>query len=209
MLHALIIAAATPTANLKPVRSMVYAFSYSTPREQHQGTIHADVLGITQDGGLVIRFSQTVDGQPAQTFAAAECNVYGDTRVQCQKAGALGSYENELAHLLGRNFVDANAMDEKNHWRVAGTLDGANVTDDYTVTSNDSGVLNIKEVRDVTASGSTTHHTATITYDLNKTVPTKVQYTDANAAQPSMAVTAQFTLQSDWMVPKPTATPKK
>ena len=208
MIHALIVAAANSSANLKPVRSMVYSFNYSTQNEQRQGTIHADVLGVTQDGGLVIRFSQTVVGQPSQTFAPAECGVYGDTRVQCDKANAIGTYENELAHLLGRNFVDANAMDEKNHWRVAGTLNGANVTDDFTVTSNNSGILNIKEARDVTVSGSTTHHTATITYDLNKTIPTKFQYTDANAAQPALAVTAEYTLQSDWIVPKPTASPK-
>jgi hypothetical protein len=208
MLHAAaLIAATTATGAIaKPVRSMVYSFTYSTPREQHQGTILADVLGVTQDGGLVIRFSQNVAGQPAQTFAPAECSVYGDTRVQCQKPGALGTFENEIAHLLGRNFVDANSMDEKNHWRVAGTLDGANVTDDFTVTSNDAGILNINEVRDVTVQGSTTHHTAKITYDLNKTVPTKVQYTDANSAQPALAVTVDYALKSDWMVPK--ATPK-
>jgi hypothetical protein len=207
MVHALLVAAATSTADLKPVRSMVYAFNYSTPREQHQGTIHADVLGITHDGGLVIRFSQTVDGQPSQTFAPAQCSVYGDTRVQCEKAGALGTFENEIAHLLGRDFVDANAMDEKNHWRVAGTLSDQKVTDDFTVTSNNAGILNINEVRDITVSGSTTRHTATITYDLNKTVPTKVQYTDANAAQPALAVTAEYRLQSDWIVPKPTPKP--
>jgi hypothetical protein len=205
MIHALI--AATSPADLKPVRTMVYAFTYSTGSGQHQGTIHADVLGITQDGGLVIRFSQSVADQPSQTFAAAQCAVYGDTRVQCQKAGALGTYETELAHLLGRNFVDANAMDEKNHWRVAGTLGGGNVTDDFTVTSNNAGILNIKETRDVTVSGSTTHHTATITYDLNKTVPTKVQYTEANASQPAASTTAEYTLQSDWIVPKPTPKP--
>lgn len=186
---------------------MVYSFTYSTPGEQHQGTIRADVLGITQDGGLVIRFSQIVAGQPAQTFAAADCGVYGDTRVQCQKAGALGTFENELAHLLGRNFVDGNAMDEKNHWRVAGTLGAASVTDDFTVTSNNAGILNINEVRELTASGKTMHHTATITYDLNKTIPTKLQYTDANNAQPGGAMTVEYTLQSDWIVPKPTPKP--
>jgi hypothetical protein len=205
VIHA-IVAAAT-AADLKPVRSMVYSFTYSAAGEQHQGTILADVLGITQDGGLVIRFSQTVAGQPSQTFSAAECSVYGDTRVQCPKPGALSTFENELAHLLGRNFVDGNAMDEKNHWRVAGTLDGANVTDDFTVTSNEAGILNINEVRDLTAPGKMTHHAATITYDLNKTIPTKLRYTDASAAQPGRATTVEYTLQSDWIVPKPTPKP--
>lgn len=201
MIHALILGAVTSTAGLKPVRTMVYSFTYSTPSEQHKGTIHADVLGVTQDGGLVVRLSQQVDGQPNQTFAPADCAVYGDTRVQCQSANALGTYENELGHLLGRNFVDGNAMDEKNHWRVAGAVGTGNMTDDFTVLSNTSGILTINEVRDLTVSGKTTHHTADITYDLNKTVPTKVKYTEAG-------VTVEYALQSDWIVPKPSPTPK-
>lgn len=207
MIHALVLGAATSTAALKPVRTMVYSFTYSTPSERHQGTIQADVLGITQDGGLAVRFSQQVDGQPAQTFAPADCTVYGDTRVQCLKPNALGSYENELAHLLGRGFVDGNSMDEKNHWRIAGKLDGNDLTDDFTVTSNNAGILNINEVRDVTASGNTTHHTAQITYDLNKTIPTKIVSTDSNAATPKATVTVEYALQSDWIVPKPTHKP--
>jgi hypothetical protein len=201
MIHALILGAVTSTAGLKPVRTMVYSFTYSTPSEQHKGTIHADVLGVTQDGGLVVRFSQQVDGQPNQTFAPTDCAVYGDTRVQCQGASALGPYESELGHLLGRNFVDGNSMDEKNHWRVAGTMGNNKVTDDFTVLSNNAGILTIDEVRDVTGSGNTTHHTAQITYDLNKTVPTKVKYTEA-------AVTVEYALQSDWIVPKPSPSPK-
>ena len=208
MIHPLVLAAATAAAALKPVRTMVYSFTYSTPNEKHQGTIHADVLGVTSDGGLAVRFSQDVPGVASQTFAPADCSVYGDTRVQCQKTGALSTFENELGHLLGRDFVDANAMDEKNHWRVAGTVQDAKVTDDFTVTSNDSGILNINEVRDLTLSSGTTHHTAQITYDLNKTLPTKVHMVDSSLAQTPSGVTVDYTLQSDWIVPKPTPKPK-
>lgn len=216
MLHALILAAAGATAPaatsaLKPVRTMVYDFNYTTGTDkvQHSGTIHADVLGITTDGGLAIRFSEEVPGDASMTFAPAECSVYGDTRVQCAKPAALSSFENELGHLLGRNFVDPNAMDEKNHWRVAGTIGASQLTDDFTVHSNDSGILNITETRDVTEKGgSTTHHTATITYDLNKTLPTKVVLTNSAASNPQMNFTATYTLRSDWIVPAPSPKPK-
>lgn len=214
MLFALLLAAAgagapAASAALKPVRSMVYDFTYTTSpnNAQHSGTIHADVLGVTADGGLAIRFSEETPGDPAQTFAPAQCAVYGDTRVQCEKAGALGSFENELAHLLGRNFVDGNAMDEKNHWRVAGTIDGSQVTDDFTVHSNTNGVLNITEDRSVTVQGETTRHTATITYNLNKTIPTKVVFTDSAPSNPLANLTATYTLRSDWIVPAPTPKP--
>lgn len=206
MIHALILVAATSPADLKPVRTMVYTFTSTTQAEQRRGTIHADVLGITADGGLVVRFSQMSE-RSADTFAPANCTVYGDTRIQCQKPNALSTFENELAHLLGRNFVDGNAMDEKNHWRVAGNLEGSNVTDDFTVTSNNAGILNINEVRDITSSGETTHHTAQITYDLNKTVPTKIVSTDYNSGNPLVHITVEYALQSDWIVPKPTPKP--
>ena len=59
ILAAMILAAATaapPSVSaLKPVRTTVYSFTYSSPAAAaHTGTIHADVLGITQDGGLVV-----------------------------------------------------------------------------------------------------------------------------------------------------------
>lgn len=212
MIHALILGAATAAASpatIKPVRTTVYSFSYSTPDGKHTGTIHADVLGMTQDGGLAVRFSQDVPGVTAETFAPAVCAVYGDTRVQCQKPGSLSAYETELGHLLGRGFVDGNSMDEKNHWRVAGDLAGGKLTDDFTVTSNTSGILNIQETRDYVLGGSDTHHLATITYDLNKTIPTKVHYAETGASKNDASVTADYALQSDWIVPAPSPSPKQ
>ena len=178
---------------------MTYAFTFTTPAQKYAGTIHTDVLGVTQDGGLVVRFTQDVPGQPSQTFAPADCAVYADTRVQCQKANALGAAENELGHLLGRKFVNGDNLDDKNHWQIAGDLGGGKLADDFTVTSNTNGILNINESRDFTVQGSTTHHTAQITYDLNKSVPTKLNFTDANQAKPDLTVTGEYTLQSDTM----------
>ncbi|HET7812783.1 MAG TPA: hypothetical protein VFL13_00260 [Candidatus Baltobacteraceae bacterium] len=197
MMHALLLAAATSTANLKSVRAMVYSLTYSTPTEQYKGTIHADVLGVTQDGGLVVRMSQTVDGDANGTFAQADCAVYPDTRVQCQKANALSAYENELAHLMGRKFINGDQLDDKNHWRIAGGAAGGTVTDDFTINSNTNGILDITESRDLVINKETTHHAASITYDLNHTLPTKLHFTDSSAANPKAALTADIALTSD------------
>ena len=204
MIQALIVVAAAsaatpPPAVGKPIRSMTYTFVYSTQLAQDQGTIYADVMSVTKDGGLIIRFSQPATGPGTQAFGPADCTVYGDVRVLCQKQGALSMFENELAHLLGRNFVNGNAMDEKNHWHLANSDASAALVDDFTVTSNDHGILNISEIRDFTSDGVITHHVATITYDMNKTVPTHVHFINSAKDQPTVSMSVDLTLQSDSM----------
>jgi hypothetical protein len=123
--------------------------------------------------------------------------VYGDTRVDCGKDQKnLSSVENEVARLLGRNFVDGNNLDANNHWRIAGQIGADSETDDFTVTANDNGVVSITEAREITGANAA-HHTATISYDMNRTVPLSVKYTDGPAGATPASV--QITLSSDSM----------
>ncbi len=191
MISALVLAAASAGAP-KPVRSLSYTFTDATASAHYTGTVTADVLGAAKDGALVVRFSQSADGAPDQNFAPAVCWVYGDTRVSCNDPKALSSLETELAHLLGRDFVDGNNLDEKNHWRIAGSFGTSSVTDDFTVTANNSGILAITESREVTGTGAAKHD-AQISYDMNRTVPLSVHYTQTGAA----ASTADLKLASD------------
>lgn len=194
MIAALVLAAAT-NGPVKPVRSLVYAFTVSSPASSYSGTVNADVLGVTKDGTLVIRFSQTVANQPSLSYPEATCNVYGDTRVDCAKDQKnLSAVETELARLMGRNFVDGNNLDANNHWRLAGALGADSETDDFTVTANNNGVVSITEAREMTGA-NVSHHAGTISYDMNRTVPLSVKYTDGPpGATPS---SVQITLTSD------------
>lgn len=193
MISALILAAATSGPE-KPVRSLAYAFTVSSPASNYSGTISADVLGFTKDSGLVVRFVQTATGQPGQSFPATGCTIYGDTRVECVNPKDMSSVEMELARFLGRDFVDGNNLDAKNHWRLAGPLGTGSEVDDFTITSNSNGVLSITETRDITGPGAL-HQAATIGYDMNRTVPLSVKYTDgAPGAAPA---SADITLTSD------------
>lgn len=173
MISALILAAAG--GPVKPVRSLTYAFTQTTSAARVSGTIAADVLGITKDGGLVVRFKQA--GKTAPSFPAQICTVYADTRVACANMKHLSPVEMELGHLLGRNFVDGNNLDAQNHWRLAGPTENGTETDDFTITSNHNGILSITESRTITGPHAT-HHAASITYDMNHTVPVHVKYTD-------------------------------
>ncbi|HET6896304.1 MAG TPA: hypothetical protein VFH72_13045 [Candidatus Baltobacteraceae bacterium] len=180
MISALVLAAASASAP-KPVRSLSYTFTAASSAT-YSGTITADVMGGTQDGALIVRFAQKSDGAADKNFAPASCWVYGDTRVSCDDPKALSPVEMELAHLLGRNFIDGNNLDEKNHWRIAGPVGTAMLTDDFTVTANDNGVLAITESRKVTGSAPSAHD-AQISYDMNRTVPLSVHYTQSGQTQ--------------------------
>lgn len=192
MIAALILAAATSGPE-KPVRSLAFAFTTTSSATPSSGTIAADVLGVTKSGALVVRFTQT-SAQAGQSLPATGCDVYGDTRVECTDAKNMSAIEMELARLLGRGFVDGNNLDANNHWRLAGPIGAGTETDDFTVTANNGGILSITETRDLTGPGAA-HHAGTISYDLNRTVPLSVKYTDAPAgAAPS---TVEITLTSD------------
>jgi hypothetical protein len=193
MIAALILAAAASGPD-KPVRSLAYSFSVTSAASTYNGTIAADVMGVTKDGGLAVRFQQTVNGRANQSFPATQCVVYGDTRVECKDAKNISSVETELARLMGRGFLDGNNLDANNHWRLAGPLGTGSETDDFTVTANDNGVVSITESRDVTGPGAS-HHAGTISYDMNHTVPLSLKYTDgATGAAPA---SVQITLTSD------------
>jgi hypothetical protein len=146
-------------------------------------------MGGSNDGALIVRFTQTA---PGANFPESVCWVYGDTRVSCKDPKQLSPVETELAHLLGRNFVDGNKIDEKNHWRIAGSLGASAVTDDFTVTANNNGVLAITESREITGAGASKHD-AQISYDMNRTVPLSVHYTQTGDA----ASTVDLKLASD------------
>lgn len=181
MIAALVLAAAT-NGPVKPVRSLAYAFTVSSPASSYSGTINADVLGVTKEGVLVIRFTQNVASQPSLSYPQATCDVYADTRVDCAKDQKnLSTVETELARLMGRNFVDGNNLDANNHWRIAGTLGADSLTDDFTVTANNNGIVSITEARETTGANAS-HHAGTISYDMNRTVPLSVKYTEGTAS---------------------------
>lgn len=192
MISALVLAAASAGAP-KPVRSLSYSFTAAAASAHYSGTITADVLGGSKDGALIVSFAQKADGAPGQNFPAAVCWVYGDTRVSCNDPKALSSVETEIAHLLGRNFVDGNNLDANNHWRIAGSLGASTITDDFTVTANNNGILAITESRKTTGNEAS-QHDAQISYDMNRTVPLTVHYTETGS--PASTVDLKLTADS-------------
>lgn len=195
---------ATPPA--PPLRHLVYTFTWGTSNDlevhsagidangtsqgsgktdytggsSDQGLILVDVLREQPDKGLVVSISEQAEGP--RSAHAATCVVYGNTQLICDPNAKVNAEEDTLLRFLGSNFVDPAQIDEKHHWQQAEN-EGKNysVTADYTIASNNDGIMTIEEnrtVKEITANASTTSITTKIGYDFKRTLPTSVlEYT--------------------------------
>lgn len=185
----------------KPVRHLVYAFTWGTSTDlqmqnsgmtehggtsgsgmsdfgggtQDKGTITVDVIREQPDRGLVIAVSEQAQGQ--RSAPPATCVVFGNTNVVCDPNAKVTVEELSLIRLLGPTFVDATQIDSKQHWRVAENTPDFSTASDFTIAQNADGVLKILETRTVSGTGSrpyTRQINSTIAYDTKRTVPTSV-----------------------------------
>jgi hypothetical protein len=150
------------------------AHSYSATLDD-KGTITVDVLKEAPDRGLLVIVSE--QGTDTRKAAPATCAVYGNTDVICDPSKLVNVEEYALLRFLGPTFVDPKQVDEKGHWAVSNTKGATSVTADYTITSNDTGVMTITEQRHVQdkSQGFVTSDSETkIDYNAPRLVPTSI-----------------------------------
>jgi hypothetical protein len=177
-----------------PLRHLVYSFTYESRRHgavpndpgtsgassynaklDDMGTMTVDVLREAPDRGLVVVVSE--QGEYTRRSAPATCAVYGNTTVVCDPSKPMNAEELTLLRFLGANFFDPNLVDPKQHWSIAERRGASAMTADYTIKSNDKGVMTIDEARHVedTSQGSITVDTQTkLAYDYNRLLPTAI-----------------------------------
>ncbi len=190
--------AASPAAAASPQRKLVYSFTYGMQgnlsehnslaygegghgstdykgSENDNGTITVDVVREQPDRGLIVSISE--QGANRRRSDPATCVVYGNTNVICDPNAQINSEEMTLLRFLGTTFVDPNQIDAKQHWGIDESNNAGSIKADYTIQSNDNGVMTIAETRVVKESGGqplTTNVSAKIVYDFPKLVPTSV-----------------------------------
>lgn len=151
-----------------------------------KGTITVDLVKEQPDGAMVGMISE--QGQNVRRAPPAECVVYGNTHVICDSSKTVYTEEYTLLRFLGGNFVDPSQLDATKHWQIVqNTGDGTEVNADYTINSNNNGVMKIGESRKVKDQGAghlTTDIETSIGYGFSRLVPTSVdeyatQRTDA------------------------------
>ncbi len=204
-LAALIVALVAPLEAFaqaaKPVRHLVYAFTWGTTTDlqmqnsgmtesggtagagmsdfgggnAEKGTIAVDVIREQPDRGLVISVSEQAQAQ--RSSPPATCVVFGNTNVICDPNAKINPEEVELVRLLGPGFIDPTQIDPKNHWQVRQANPDYDTVSDFTIASNVNGIVKVEESRTVTGTTArpyTRSVTETIGYDINRTLPTSV-----------------------------------
>jgi hypothetical protein len=186
-------AAGVARAASPPLRHLVYSFTYESRQNgavtsepgstgnrtysatlDDNGTMTVDVLREAADRGLVVVVSEQGNTRRA---APATCAVYGNTTVACDPTKAMNAEEFTLLRFLGANFFDPDLLDAKQHWSVSDRKGSRTMAADYTVGSNDNGVMKIAEKRHVedTSVGSITVDTqTTIDYNYKRLLPTAI-----------------------------------
>lgn len=200
------------SAQTKPLRHLVYTFTWGTSTDlqmqnsgmtenggttgsgtsdfgggaQDRGTITVNVVREQPDRGLVVSVSEQAQG--SRSAPATTCVVFGNTNVMCDPNGKVNAEELTVARLLGTTFVDPTQLDAKQHWQVSQNAPGFTTVSDFVIAQNAAGVMKIVETRTVTGTGArpyTQNVNATIGYDFNKTVPLSI---DENATERSEGV---------------------
>lgn len=165
-----------------------------------KGTMTVDIVSKQPDGGLVVTISE--QGESVRRAPPATCVVYGNTTVDCDPNKTVYTEEYSLLRFLGSNFVDPSELDAKKHWAITQNGDNISVRADYTVNSDNGGMMQISENRQIEHVGSgklTTNVESKIGYDFSRAVPTSIdeyvtQRTDSGISGTS-TTTYQTTLQ--------------
>jgi len=144
-----------------------------------KGTMTVEVIRQQPDGALVVMISE--QGENVRRAPPAECVVYGNTNVICDPNKTVYTEEYTLLRFLGGNFVDPNALDAKRHWQIVQNTPTLAVMANYTINSNDNGMMQIGETRSLrnpTGGSLTTDIQSKIGYDFKRSVPISVdEYT--------------------------------
>lgn len=142
-----------------------------------KGTITVDIVKKQPDGAMVVMVGE--QGENVRRAPPAECVVYGNTHVICDPNKTVYTEEYTLLRFLGGNFIDPSQLDAAKHWQVVQNGgDGMEVSADYTINSNNNGVMKIGEKRKVREQGAghlTTDIESNIGYDFTRLVPTSVE----------------------------------
>ncbi len=167
-----------------------------------RGTVQADVVAFTTNGGLVVKIHDTTE-EPQQIGQTYTCIVFGYGQMNCQNlarnadapATVAGPSQWEMLVLdyIGRNFIDPSKLDDKNHWQIAYDLGTASVVADFTMTDTGDGktvtVVEHKKLTPKTQNVAAGTEDDRLTYDRALSVPDAIHQEDHETAGGSTLVT--------------------
>lgn len=172
----------------KPIRHLVYSFDVTlntaltnqgylgtttnSGSNTDRGQIIVDVIGVQPDSGLVVKVSE--QARNSRSAEPAMCVTYGNGQLVCQSDKKVNEEEYTLLRLLGRGFVNRSQVDAKHHWTYATDSAEMTETSDYTINSDNGGILGIALSRQQKVKGPQGYTAMTdgkLTYNERMSVP--------------------------------------
>jgi hypothetical protein len=142
------------------------------------GTMMVDVLSVTADQALLVKISETVDGEP-RPRSSYTCTVYGNTTVSCPDNASPSQAEWVLLSFLGRRFVDGAPWDSNGRWSRTQETPQYKMTQQFTKsTTSDNAIINIVENKKMTLhNGGYSNQTqdSNVAYNVALEVPVSVK----------------------------------
>lgn len=168
------------------------------------GTIRVDVLKATDDGGLTVDVTQSIDRQmrPLQTI---RCALYGRTQdVVCDQNLTATEVESVLLMYFGRFFYEPSRVDASGRWHTSPHFHDSQmaIDNDFTVAKMDGNVLTIRVGRIEKGGGYYSKTEGKLVYDIAMDVPDSIKLATSiqrSGDQGDMNVALQ--LISDSMAP--------
>jgi hypothetical protein len=128
-----------------------------------QGTLAFDVLQAANDGGLVVRATETIEHTDRSMTSL--CAVYGNGSVACRTEDRPSDAMEAVLQHLGRDFLDASVIDATGHWTRTFDGGGFKVTSTFSMTEMPDNVhAKVYEHRTIRKSTQVAPGTATL-YD--------------------------------------------
>lgn len=203
-----------------PIRTLVYQYSYDARgfggngaaigivndrgngTASRTGRITVEVAAATQDGGLVVDVTQTIDRTP-RPLETIRCALYGiTTDVVCDQNVPATREETVLFSYLGRQFFDASRLDPQSVWHTSPKVNFGTVSiqNTFRATKTEGSIVTIAVDREERNGDFRATTTGTVLYDTAMEAPTSVRVAIAGTRTRSQGdANVSLTLVSDSM----------
>jgi hypothetical protein len=187
-----------------PIRTLVYQYSYDARGFGGNGAAigTVEVAAATQDGGLVVDVTQTIDRTP-RPLETIRCALYGiTTDVVCDQNVPATREETVLLSYLGRQFYDASRLDPQSVWHTSPKVNFGTVSiqNTFRATKTEGSIVTIAVDREERNGDFRATTTGTVLYDTAMEAPTSVRVAIAGTRTRSQGdANVSLTLVSDSM----------
>ena len=176
----------------------------TSPAVAAQGSIQADVVAATGDGGLVVDLTENASGRDRLKVRFA-VSIDGTVGFDPKNAGSVSGEELALARWLARGFYLEHPTEPGTSWTIDQSGNGITGTEHYRVTGNASHRVTLDYALEQKIAGAQAYgetREGSLVYDTALVVPVRAAYQgetrrEAFGASEATYVSVTLTLRTD------------